>query len=201
MSSGPMPSSPVPNGQIAGGPVRDGGSIGRLLGAARHPPLWVRWLLSLAAFAILIAAIAIAIHAINANTNTPGSQRSEAAAEAEASREARIVIAEDQRPRGAALRSGTPAKPALERAIAHDAYRRTTDGQLTGPYESVRCRPTGSRHASRQAFACTVRSAHVEYPFAGVADMRTRELAWCKVDPPPEPGAPPEVPLSPRCRA
>jgi hypothetical protein len=177
-----------------------GSSIGRLARSARHPPLWARWLATVAAFAILIAAIAIAVHDINSNTNGAGSQASEAKAEAQANEEARIVIAEDQKPHGAALPPGAQVKPALERAIAADVNKRTTDGQLTGPYESVRCHKTGAPKAGRQAFACTVKSAHVVYPFAAVADKRAQALAWCKIDPPPEPGQPLEVPLSPRCR-
>jgi hypothetical protein len=175
-------------------------SIGQLIRDARHPPLWARWLLSIAAFAALIVVIAVVVHNLNSNTNNAGSEKSEAAAEAEADQEGRTVIAEDQTPHGTALRSGLPTISALEKAIAADVYERTTDGQLTGPYESVRCRTAGQPRAGRQPFSCTVRSAHISYPFVGVADVRTRELSWCKIDPPPEPGAPLEVPLSPRCR-
>ena len=176
------------------------GSIGGMLAAARHPPLWARWLLSLAAFAILIVAVAIAVRDINSNTNGAGSQRSEAKAESEADQEGKIVIAEDQAPHGATLPPGITVRTALEKAIAADVFKRTTDGQLTGPYESVRCRPSGPTRAGRQAFSCTVQSAHIEYPFAAVADERAHDLAWCKIDPPPEQGQPLEVPLSPRCR-
>lgn len=157
--------------------------------------------MSIAGFAILIVAIAIAVHAINANTSSPGSERSEAAAEEEANREGRIVIAEDQAPHGAPLAPGAPVRQALEKAIAADVHKRTTDGQLTGPYESVSCHTTGAPQAGRQGYACTVRSAKIEYPFKGVADERARTLAWCKVDPSPQPGAPLEVPLSPSCQA
>jgi hypothetical protein len=181
------------------GPTRSG-SIRQMIDAVRHPPLWARWTLTIATFAILIVVIAVVVRAINSDTNSTGSQRSEARAESEADQEGRIVITEDQKPHGAALTAGAQAKPALERAIAADVYKRTTDGQLTGPYESVRCRASGPARAGRQQFSCTVKSAHIEYPFAAVADERAHDLAWCKVDPPPEPGAPLEVPLSPRCR-
>ncbi len=171
-----------------------------MIDAIRDQPLWARWLMTVAAFAILIAVIAVVVKAINSDTNSTGSQRSEAKAEAEADQEGRIVISEDQKPHGVALAAGALAKPALERAIAADVYKRTTDGQLTGPYESVHCHASGPPRAGRQPFSCNVKSAKIEYPFAAVADTRAHDLAWCKVDPPSEPGAPLEVPLSPRCR-
>lgn len=170
--------------------------------AARHPPLWARWLLTILAFVVLIVAVGVLVRSAGSGGGgISGSARSEAAAEAEANREGQIVVAQDQAPHVAPLRSGVAAQVALTRAIATDVNNRIEHGALTGPLQSVHCRASGSPHAGRRPFRCTVRSAGIAYPFLGVLDERARELTWCKVDPSPVANAPLEVPVSPRCRA
>jgi hypothetical protein len=173
--------------------------------AALHPPLWARWVLTILGFAVLIVAIGIVVRSNDGGGGggVSGSAKSEAQAEAEAEHEGRIVVGQDQAPHVAPLRSGVAAEVALERAITIDVNGRIADGELTGPLQSVRCQASGPQsHAGRRwPFRCTVRSAGIAYPFLGVLDERARELTWCKVDPPPEAGAPQEVPVSSRCRA
>jgi hypothetical protein len=170
---------------------------------ARHPPLWARWLLTIAGFAVLILALGIAVRSDQGGGGggASGSAKSEAQAESEAEHEGQIVLAQDQAPHVAPLHSGLSVQAGLERAITADVNSRIEDSQLTGPLQSVRCQASGSSHAGRRPLRCTVRSAGITYPFLGVLDERSRELTWCKVDPPPEAGAPQEVPISPRCRA
>jgi hypothetical protein len=168
-----------------------------------HPPLWARWLLTIAGFAVLILAIGIVVRSNDGGGGggVSGSAKSEVQAEEEAEQEGRIVLAQDQAPHVAPLRSGVSVQAGLEHAITADVNGRIEDSQLTGPLQSVSCRASSPSQAGRRAFRCTVRSAGITYPFLGVADERVHRLTWCKVDPPPEPGAPQEVPVSPRCRA
>lgn len=175
----------------------------RGLGAVLHPPLWARWLLTIAAFAVLIAVVAIVVHNLNHETGGSGSPASETKAEAEANREGQIVIEQDQAPHTAGLRlhAGITVAAALEHAIADDVHARIDNGQLTGPLQSIRCRPAGATSSEgRRPYRCTVRSAGIAYPFLAVANSRSGRLTWCKVDPPPTPGLG-EVPVSADCRA
>lgn len=175
----------------------------RWLGAALHPPLWARWLLTIAAFAVLIAVVAIVVGNLNHENAGSGSPASEAKAEAEANREGQIVIEQDQAPHTAGLRlhAGITVTAALERAIADDVDARIDNGQLTGPLQSISCRAAGAASSDgRRAYRCTVRSAGIAYPFLAVANSRSDRLTWCKVDPPPTPGLG-EVPVSADCHA
>ncbi len=172
-------------------------SLVRLALAARHPPLWVRWLLAILGFAVLIVAVRVLTTGGEGSSNPTSSERS---AEVEANREGQIVVEEDQAPHTAPLPSGIPTRAALESAIATDARNRILHGELTGPLQDVRCTPTGPLHASRRALRCSAHANGIAYPFVGVVDERTRELTWCKIDPPPG-GGEPEVHVSPRCRA
>lgn len=163
----------------------------------RKPPLWARWVLSILGFAMLTIAIVIAVHA----ANDSGSSSSERAAQIEAERESQVVIEEDQEPHSVGLRTSRIEPDALQTAISRDLRTRIDRGQLNGPVQGVRCTATGAQRGARQAFRCSARAAGVSYPFLGVIDTRTRQLTWCKVDPPPVAGGPQEVPVSLRCRA
>jgi hypothetical protein len=165
--------------------------------AARHPPLWARWLLTIFAFAVLTVAAVVFVHAHSEGTSAP--TKSEREAEVEANREGNVVIEEDQAPHAARLSAGVATLAALERAISGDAHGRIQAGNLTGPFQSVHCEAKGAAGANR-AFRCTVHAAGVAYPYLAVLNERTRQLIWCKVDPPPVSGAS-EVPVSARCRA
>jgi hypothetical protein len=171
-------------------------SLGRLVLAARHPPLWARWLLTIFAFAVLILAAVVFVHDHSEGTSAP--TKSEREAEVEANREGNVVIEEDQAPHTAPLRGGAPTLIALERVIAGDARGRIQAGNLTAPFQSVHCEVKGAAGANR-AFSCTVHTAGVAYPYLAVLNERTRQFTWCKVDPPPVSGTP-EVPVSSRCR-
>jgi hypothetical protein len=172
-------------------------SLGRLALAARHPPLWARWLLTILTFAVLTLAAVVFVHDHSEGTSAP--TKSEREAEVEANREGNVVIEEDQAPHTARFATGVAMLTALERAISGDARSRIQAGNLTGPFQSVRCEAKGAVGANR-AFRCTVHAAGVAYPYLAVLDEHTRQLTWCKLDPPPVSGAP-EVPVSTRCRA
>ncbi len=160
----------------------------------KAPPLWVRWVLAALVAAAIVAGIVIAV----SNTGPEGLSSSESGAEAEVNRIADLAITEDQAPRFAVLAHAAAPAPALERAIAADARRRISEQRITGPLLGVACRAAGSARAGRTPYRCTVRGAGLSYPFRAVADERRRQLAWCKVDPPPASGE--EIPLSASCR-
>jgi hypothetical protein len=170
----------------------------RLALAARRPPLWARWVLTVVVFAIAIAAIAILARSGGAGGATPSE---EALAVAEANSEGRTAIAEDEAPHTSTLRAGASLPAALQRAILGDVAGRIRTGQLTGPLQGVHCRASGPARAGRRPYSCSVISAGIRYQFLAVADQRALRLTWCKVDPPPAAEDPLEVPVSPRCRA
>ena len=164
----------------------------------RAIPVWARWLLTIIAYLIAAAVVIAVIHG-GGSTGRPA--QAEADAEAEANREGRIAIAEDEAPHHASLRPGAGAATALERAIAADVGARISQHDLTGPLQGVHCVTSGAPLGSRTPFRCTVHSAGLSYTFVAVADEATSELTWCKLDSPPTPGAPLEVPASSSCRA
>jgi hypothetical protein len=163
----------------------------------RKPPLWMQWLLTILAFAVLIAAISVGVHAVNDSA----SSSSEQSAALEANQESQIVLEEDEAPHSARLVRGARTQIALQRAISADMRVRIRTEGIPGPLQGVRCAPLGGNHAGRQAFRCIARADAVAYPFSAVVDRRAGALTWCKVDPPPQAGGPQEVPVSPRCQA
>ncbi len=175
--------------------ARDG-SLRQFVLAARHPPLWARWLITILAFAVLVVAVAIVVRSAGSGN---GSSQSEAAAVAEANREGQIAIAQDEAPHAGPLRPGVSVEAALARAITDDVHGRIEHGELTGPLQGVRCRAKGPPVARRRPFSCTVLSAGIAYPFLAVADEQASQLTWCKLDLPAVADAPLEVPVSPRC--
>lgn len=175
-------------------PAPRSSSLGRLALAARHPPLWARWVLTVLVFAVLF----IVVRAIVRSGGSPAPERS---AEVQANQEGEVVIAEDQAPHTAPLGPGAPVQAALVRAITADTLGRIRHGELTGPFQGVSCRAAGASHSGRRPFHCTARAASLAYPFFAVADEREHLLTWCKRDPPPTSDAPLNVPLSTRCLA
>jgi len=171
----------------------------RAIDAMRSLPLAARWALTIAAYALAIVAAVIVVHDVNGRGST--SSRAEAQAVVEANREGRIAIAQDEAPHTAALRGGEPAPLALQAAIGQDVRARIAQHELTGPLQSIGCAGAGPARDARKPYDCTVHSAGLAYPFVAVLDERARRLTWCKVDPPPTPGAPLEVPVSAACRA
>ncbi len=169
--------------------------LGRFVARLRNTPLWARWVLTILAFLVLIL---VGRGVVHSSEGSSGPTPSERRAEVEADREGDIVVEEDQAPHTATLRTGVPARAALERAIAADARNRVQASELSGPFQSVRCASTGATHAGRQAFHCTVRSAGIAYTFLAVLDTPAHQLTWCKIDPPANGST--AIPVSARCR-
>ncbi|HTU78473.1 MAG TPA: hypothetical protein VMF09_06915 [Solirubrobacteraceae bacterium] len=179
-------------------------ALRRLARSARALPLRTRWLIAIVFYAVLIAAVVIVVRGAGTGgegASVSGAPREEAQAAAEADREGRTAIAQDERPHTASLPPGAAVLRALTGVITSDVHHRIAHGELTGPLQSVRCQPAGAPRGARRPFHCTVRSAGIAYPFLAVADEGAHELTWCKLDPPPQAGEPLEVPVSPSCRA
>jgi hypothetical protein len=168
------------------------------LDAYRALPLWLRWVLILAFYAVVIALIVVAV---SGGGSGKTGLSSEAKAENEANREGRLAIAQDEAPHTAPLSAPADALAELERAVTANVRARIAHGELTGPFQSVRCQSSGAAQGGRSPFSCTARSAGIAYPFVAVADPRARVLTYCKVDPPPVANEPLEVPVSASCRA
>jgi hypothetical protein len=201
-ASDPRPGGGYPTVNAAGSAGNwDDRGVRSLLQSYRALPLATRWLLTIIVYAAVVAAIVLVVRSANSGGGASAASRSEAAATAEANREGRIAIAEDEAPHSAKLSVGLAPQRGLERAVAVDVRARIAHGELTGPLQSVSCKPAGAVRGGRQPLECSVRSAGIVYPFVGVLDRPTDELTWCKEDPPPTAGAPLEVPVSARCRA
>ena len=159
-------------------------------------PLWLRWFLSLTVAAGLVIALVIFV-----GRNPRGDQGATAqnvAGAAEANREGQIVTAQDQAPHQAVLPQSLPASVALERAIAADMRNRVATHDLAGPVRAVTCKQLASRNATSLSFRCGALAGNFSYPFAGVADLSTHKLTWCKNDSlAVDPGL--QVPLSRAC--
>jgi hypothetical protein len=163
-------------------------------GAYLRLPIWQRF--ALAASIAVALLVALVLYVDRHNTNSPPSTNP--AGEVSANREAEILVAQDQAPHVVGLAFGLRAQAALTRAIRADMTRRISTGALEGPLQRVQCRASGPAKGPRRAFSCNVLAGSVGYPFLGVADLRTRQVTYCKRDPPPAPSD--NVPVSPRCR-
>jgi hypothetical protein len=156
----------------------------------RHPPLWIRWALTLVVFAGLgIGVVAVYRGATRLDT---GSGAPEPSVEGQA------AVARDQAPQSRPLARAAAPRVALERAIAGDMRSRIRRNEVSRPLERSGCTPAGDRRGSRRAFRCKARTGGLVYPFLGVVDLRARRVTWCKRDPPPSPAL--DVPVSRRCR-
>ena len=155
--------------------------------------MWLRWVLSCGVAAVLIVLL---VRFVEHNSGTSPANLNPAAA-VRANREAEILVSQDQAPRVARLGPRAAPARALEHATQADIAREITQGTISGPLGRSTCTPTGTRAAAPLAFRCTVVAADFNYQFVGVVDTRTRQITFCKRDPPPVPSQ--NVPVSRRC--
>jgi len=158
-------------------------------------PLWLRWVLTLAAFAALTVAVVILVSRDNG-----GDQKySESpAAEAQANAAGQAVSAKDQAAHQAPFPRSLAARAALESAIRLDMRTRVARHDLSGPVQHAACSPLTRKSPDRLPFRCHAIVGGFAYPFVGVADLRTHVLIWCKDDRASyDPSV--EAPLSPAC--
>lgn len=184
----PAGSTRAPERPASKGPARARGPLSSL----RHPPLWMRWALSVMVFGALTIA---AINAISSSENGAP----DVPAELQANREAQTILAQDQAPHDETVRRLANPRQALERAIAADMNVRIRHNELSGPLQTSRCTPTAAKRANRRTFRCSVQAGDVAYPFLGVVDVPARHITWCKRDP--SPTSEGDTPVDPRCTA
>ena len=186
-----MPDSPSPPPPSPPAP-RSGRR--RAPGAYLAAPLWVRFVLALVISVALMTAMVIFVSANNTNFNPS----TNVATPLRANRDAEILVAQDQAPRRAALPDGVAPVIGLERAIHRRLAAQVSRGEISGPLLAARCRAAGATAGARRAFACTIQSGGVVYPFSGVVATAARRITFCKRDPPPV--ASDSIPISPLCR-
>jgi hypothetical protein len=159
---------------------------------ATERPLWLRWVLSVAAFSLLAAVIVLVIHQINHS----GGATSDIQAAEQANQAGEALIAHDQAAHAAVLSRRARPTPALVAAISSDLRRQVSAHELAGPAGTVTCRLHGGRRAGRQPYRCVGSGGAVAYQLFGVVDLRTRRMVWCRQDQV-DPGL--AVPLDPAC--
>lgn len=182
-ASPPRTSPPAP--PRSGAPQRRDASL--------RVPLWLRWVLSLAAAAALLFGL---VHFVQTHSSDSPAPENPAAA-AQQNRETEVLVAQDQAPHSVRLKPGAVPAAALQRAIGADMNFLIDHQVLDGPLQSSKCTRTGPRSSTRLAFSCRAVADNVNYPFLGVVEVRSRQLTYCKRDPAPIPSE--NIPLSPRC--
>lgn len=157
-----------------------------------NPPLWVRWVLSLAvAAAVLVALVRfVSTH----NTVTLAEQSPQALARQH--RQDDILTAQDQAPHVVALPASARRWKFVHGVVVADMNSKIQRALIGGTLQHVVCRKAGGRGA-RLGFTCVATAADVNYNYVGVIQRHTHRLVWCRKDAPPVPNQP--VPLSRRC--
>jgi hypothetical protein len=148
--------------------------------------------------AVAIGAVVWLVRFVDDNSNNEPANENPAAA-AQANKEAEIIVSQDQAPHIVALATGIKPRLALERAVSAEMTGMIAHGELDGPLQRTSCATAPSREKLRLAFNCTVIASNVHYPFVGVVDVKTRQITFCKRDPPPVPAE--NIPVSARCTA
>jgi hypothetical protein len=156
-------------------------------------PLSVRW--GISALIGVAAIVALVLFVTHHNDN--GLAHVSAKAQELESKQADVLIGQDQAPRTVALDSASGAQAALVAGVRADMRHRIATGNVDGPLQSVRCGESGHR-AGALAFHCIAEAADVNYPFLAVATPSAHRAFFCKKDFPPSPTE--NIPVSRRCR-
>jgi hypothetical protein len=158
----------------------------------RRPPMWLRWVVSLAVGAALLVGLIAWVSHHNGNGLATESPK----AAARANREAEIVVSQDQAPRVVTVAHGA-SRVAIVHAIRRDMLTRISEDDAGAPLQRVSCTRIGAR-GSRHGYRCVAVSAGVNYPYQAVLNSAEHTLTFCKHDAPPVPSQ--NIPVSPRCR-
>lgn len=158
----------------------------------RRPPLWARWVLSLAVVAVALIALVRFVE----THNSVGLAVQSPQALARQQRQDDILTAQDQAPHVVVLASAKQRWKLATAVVAADMNAKLQRGLIDGTLQGVRCRAAG-RHGDRLGLSCVAVAADVNYDYALVAQPRVHRLVWCRRDAPPIPNQP--IPLNPRC--
>lgn len=153
----------------------------RAPGAYLPLTLWARFVLAGSIAIVLMVAMVLFVN----HNNTDSNPITNFAGPTRANQDAKVLIAEDQAPRHARLAGRASAGTGLARVVRARLGTLVAAGTVPGPLGAARCRPVGTATGPRRAFACTVESSGVTYPFAGVVETATRRITYCRRDPPP----------------
>jgi hypothetical protein len=157
-------------------------------------PLWAKWVLSFAVGAALL--VALIIYVDHHNTDSPPSQNLEA--QTRANQEAALVVERDQAPHVIRLSHGATPVSGISGAVRTTMSGLISRGIIDGPLQKVRCTRHGGGPGT-PAFSCVATANDVNYDFVGVANVRARQVTYCKRDEPPVPSM--NIPVSRRCVA
>lgn len=155
--------------------------------------MWAKFAASLSTGAILVVLLVVFVGANTADK--PALQDPQA--RREVLRQANILTAQDQAPHTATLAPREAPNAGLERAVSGEMNQLIAHSQIDGPVTRTSCDAAGPNR-TRLTFRCDSLAAGVKYPFLGVVDPSTREITYCKSDPPPIPSG--AIPVSSRCR-
>jgi Tfp pilus assembly protein PilX len=145
-------------------------------------PLWLRWFLSV----VVAAVILILVIRFVSHNNTDAAAAQSPSAAARANEESTVIVEQDEAPHVAVLRASETPAVAIERAVRSEINHSVNQGFINGPIEHAGCaavKPIGRV----LRYHCTVVAANINYPFLGVVDLRTKQITYCKKDPPPVP--------------
>jgi Tfp pilus assembly protein PilX len=155
-------------------------------------PLWLRWFLSVAVAAVILILV---IRFVSHNNSDATAAQSPSAA-ARANEESTVIVEQDEAPHVARVTAGEATAAAITKAVRADINHSVNQGFINGPIEHAGC--AAVKTIGRVVrYHCTVVAANINYPFLGVVDLRTRQITYCKKDPPPVPSE--NVPVSRRC--
>ena len=104
-----------------------------------RPALWLQWVLS---FVVAGAVILGLVRFVESNTANQVTTEN-ASGEAQANREAEILVAEDETPHTVLLPAHTVAAVAVNRAIRADITTMIDQGSLDGPLQHSKCSTVG----------------------------------------------------------
>ena len=165
----------------------------RAPGAYLPLTLWARFALAGGIAIVLMVAMVLFV----SHNNTDSNPITNFAGPTRANQDAKVLIAQDQAPRRARLTGRANPSIGLARVVRARIGTLVAAGSVPGPLGAARCHPVGATTGPRLAFICTVESAGVAYPFAGVVETTVGRITYCKRDPPPVDAG--TVPVSPLC--
>ena len=160
-------------------------------------PLPARWAICLAIAAACVVALIVYVNGHNGSGQVPVSAKNLR----RESRQADVVIGQQQAPVGVRLAAGVTATSAarpLAAAVRTDMRRQIRQTTISGPLQGVRCVVHGGT-LTRTGYHCIAHADHVGYPFLAVVTAPAHHAWFCEKVYPPSPSE--NIPVDARCRA
>ncbi len=157
-------------------------------------PLRARWAVCGLIAAALVVALVRFVEANSSNGLVPVSPKNLKVE----SRQADVVIGQEQAPMTVSISAGASAAQVLRAAVRHDMSRQITQATIDGPLQDVSCVVHGGT-LQRTGYHCVAKADDVNYPFLAVLTAKPRRAVFCEKVYPPLPSE--NIPVSARCRA